>query len=200
MSQTPAPLEAEQPPVTVTGAGLLFDAGASLDGTAPRTGPSVPKRAPAPRPTSKPEEVKIAATMLSGNSQEIVADAVKSVIDWVDWLLLIDTGITDDTAKIVEELAGEKFRYVPFEWCNDFALARNTSLEEAASLGATWALTVDTDERMLFPGFEPLEQLRRYVAEHSKIIGWLGSEHGGNYAKERLIRVPTHLCWRGRTH
>ena len=40
----------------------------------------------------------IVATMLSGNSEAIVGDAVRGVVDWVDLFLLIDTGITDDTA------------------------------------------------------------------------------------------------------
>ena len=43
-------------------------------------------------------KMPIVATMLSGNSEPLVADAVRSVIEWVDMFLLIDTGITDHTA------------------------------------------------------------------------------------------------------
>lgn len=153
-----------------------------------------------PDPTNPTATEKIIATMLCGNNQEIVADAVRSVIDWVDEFLLIDTGITDDSAKIVQELAGEKFRQTRFTWCNDFALARNTSLREAAERGATWALTVDTDERVTIRDFTSLEELRQYMRSEPKVLTWMVTARGGGYSKERLIRVPTHLEWKGRTH
>lgn len=43
----------------------------------------------------------IDATMISGNSESMVRDAVMSVIDYVDQVVLIDTGISDATEQIV---------------------------------------------------------------------------------------------------
>lgn len=147
-----------------------------------------------------PMSEKIIATILCGNNEEIVGDAVRSVIDWVDEILLIDTGITDSSVEIVKELAGEKLFHTKFQWCNDFALARNTSLKVAAARGATWALTIDTDERLTMRDFASLEELRRHLRAEPEVISWLVMSRTGGYSKERLIRVPTHLEWRGRTH
>ncbi len=147
-----------------------------------------------------PVTEKIVATILSGNNEGIVADAVRSVIDWVDEILLIDTGITDGTVGLVKELAGEKFRQTQFIWCNDFALARNTALEKAAARGATWALTIDTDERLVVDGFRMPDELRSLLAGEQQVLAWLVADRNGGYAKERLIRVPTKLQWKGRTH
>jgi len=144
--------------------------------------------------------VQIVATMLSGNSETIVAEAVRSVIAWVDLFLLIDTGIADKTLQIVRQLAGPKFRCDCFSWCSDFARARNFALERAAAHGARWALTVDTDERLLFAGIKSLEDLRARLEADPEVLVWLVSFAGGYYAKERIIRVPSQLSWQGRTH
>ncbi|MEX2173731.1 MAG: glycosyltransferase [Pirellulaceae bacterium] len=142
----------------------------------------------------------IAATILSGNSAGIVSDAVLSIVDWVDFVLLIDTGITDDTCRIVEQVAGEKFRTVRYPWQNDFAAARNFALQAAAEAGATWALTLDTDERLSLPGYEGLQGLREKLNSHRCVVAWLVPYRKTGYAKERFVRLPTHLTWRGRTH
>lgn len=42
---------------------------------------------------------KLVASMLSGNSEELVTDAIESVLHWIDELLLIDTGISDATIE-----------------------------------------------------------------------------------------------------
>ncbi|HUG67816.1 MAG TPA: FkbM family methyltransferase [Pirellulaceae bacterium] len=143
---------------------------------------------------------KIVATMLCGNSRDLVADAVRSVVDRVDELLLIDTGITDDTARIVGEICGPKFAQVSFPWRDDLSAARNVALQLAADRGATWALTIDTDERMVFNGINSSQQLRARLNAEPEVETWFVSARGGSYAKERIIHVPTSLQWRGRTH
>ncbi len=143
---------------------------------------------------------RIAATILSGNSAGVAADAVRSIAPWVDLVLLIDTGITDDTRQIVAGIAGDKLRVVSFPWQNDFAAARNFALQAAAEAGAAWALTLDTDERLSITGFAGLEDLREKLDSERGVLAWLVPYEQTGYAKERFIRVPTRLAWRGKTH
>jgi tetratricopeptide (TPR) repeat protein len=146
------------------------------------------------------ESLPIIATMLCGNNEAIVADAVRSVIAWVDTFLLIDTGIGDRSLEIVRDLTGTKLWVEKFEWRNDFAKARNFALELAGSRGAAWALTIDTDERIDLGALDGREAIRTKLASDPKVFAWLVSAKDGSYAKERFIRVPSHLEWRGRTH
>ncbi|MCA9164635.1 MAG: tetratricopeptide repeat protein [Planctomycetales bacterium] len=143
---------------------------------------------------------KIVATMLSGNAEALAAEAVRSAIAIVDELLLIDTGISDSTCEIVREVAREKFRLATFAWRNDFSAARNTALALAARQGATWALTLDTDERLELSPAMTADALRRMLMDRPSVNAWMVTARDGSYAKERLIRVPTRLEWRGRTH
>jgi len=142
----------------------------------------------------------IIATMLSGNAAGIVRDAAASVAEWIDLLLLLDTGITDDTESIVRDVVGPRLRVERIGWRNDFAWARNTALERAAALGGDWALTIDTDERLAWPGFASIADLRTKLASDSETLTWMVADRAGTYRKERFVRLPSPLVWRERTH
>ncbi|MEX2173569.1 MAG: glycosyltransferase [Pirellulaceae bacterium] len=129
------------------------------------------------------------ATILAGNCEALIGDAIRSARQWVDAVLLVDTGITDGTRRIAEELAGERLIVEPFAWRNDFAAARNFALGAAARHGARWALTLDTDERLEFSGIASREELRARLEADPRVRAWLVSVRDGSYSKERFIRV-----------
>ena len=138
----------------------------------------------------------IVATTLTGSNADIIGDALASVADQVDRCLVIDTGARDDTIEVARRVAGEKLLLREFPWKNDFSAARNFSLDAAAEAGAGWAITVDTDERMIFdPGFS----LREALAS-SKAGVLLVSQEDLSYAKERIVRLPATVRWAGPTH
>ncbi|HBJ37081.1 MAG TPA: hypothetical protein DDZ51_20485 [Planctomycetaceae bacterium] len=145
------------------------------------------------------DQVRIAATMISGNSESMVKDAIETVIDYVDEVVLIDTGISDATERLISEVAGDRLRVTKRVWDNDFAGMRNAALIEAQASGCNWSLTIDTDERVNWGGCGP-DQLRRRLLESEKAKTFMVAAQDGSYAKERLIRVPTSLHWAGRTH
>lgn len=67
--------------------------------------------------------------------------ALKPILDNVDSeLIIIDTGSTDNTVEIAKKHT-DKVYY--FEWCKDFAKARNESLKYAKG---EWFLFIDADE------------------------------------------------------
>lgn len=55
-------------------------------------------------------------------------------------LILVDTGCDEETRKILEEYTDI---IIPFEWCDDFAKARNVGLERATG---KWFMYLDDDE------------------------------------------------------
>ena len=141
--------------------------------------------------------MRIVATMLAGNTESIAADAVASVIDFVDEFCLIDTGITDNTTGVVRDVAGDKLHVESYAWTNDFSAARNAALACALKREADWALFVDTDERFAFPGYKSRDELNQAL-DGANI--WLVQQHNGAYAQERFIRLPTNAFWKGRVH
>ena len=131
----------------------------------------------------------VVATLLSANSELVIREAIDSAGGLVDRELLIDTGITDRTREVAEERLGERLVVETFAWCGDFARARNFALEAAARCGAEWAMTLDTDERMEFPGIASREELVAALESDPRVRVWLVMEKGGRYAKERFVRV-----------
>ncbi len=139
--------------------------------------------------------VKIASTTLTGNNADIIGDALASVVDWVDMCLVIDTGLSDDSLKIAQQVAGSKLVERRFEWTQDFSAARNFALDAAHAIGADWAVTLDTDERIEPNG----EDLRAAMAQATEGVLML-SDAGHTYAKERCFRLPARERFEGPTH
>jgi glycosyltransferase involved in cell wall biosynthesis len=139
--------------------------------------------------------VKLVSTTLTGNNEDIIGDALRSVVEWVDLCLVIDTGVTDRSLEVAREIAGSKLVVQKFPWVNDFAKARNFALMSAHALGADWAIAVDTDE-----GIHPNgEDLRKTLGSLTAGL-LLMPDKGRNYTKERAIRVPTTSRYVGPTH
>jgi len=69
-----------------------------------------------------------------------------SVVPWVDEMLVLDTGSSDDTVAVARR-AGARVEH--FTWCDDFAAARNAAL---AAAGADWHLVLDADEWLIDGG------------------------------------------------
>jgi len=139
--------------------------------------------------------VKIVSTTLTGNSAPIIEDALRSVVAWVDVCLVIDTGVTDETLTLARAVAGEKLVVRSFPWQNDFSAARNFALDAAHELGADWAVTVDTDERIELRG----DDLRATLAGMSEGVLFLFDEER-TYKKERCFRLPMPERFSGPTH
>jgi len=136
------------------------------------------------------------STTLTGSNADTIGDALASVVGQVDRCIVIDTGARDQTLEVARHIAGEKLLVREFPWRNDFAAARNFALHAAEVAGARWAVTVDTDERLIFDaGFDLKQELTR---TKSRVL--LVSYANGTYAKERVIRLPAKVRWRGPTH
>ena len=72
---------------------------------------------------------------------DMCLSAIKPILDNVDSELIIaDTGSTDRTVEIAKKYTDNVFY---FEWINDFAAARNSTLERAKG---EWYLYIDADE------------------------------------------------------
>jgi Glycosyl transferase family 2 len=101
---------------------------------------------------------RIALVMIVRNESRCLARCLSSVQPWVDQLIVLDTGSTDDTVAIAQAhgaLVGH------FTWVDDFSAARNAAL---ALSDADWNLVLDADETLVAGG-EELARLRTQVPD-----------------------------------
>ena len=87
----------------------------------------------------------IAATLIVRNEARCLARCLTSVAPFVDRMVVIDTGSTDDTVAIARA-AGAEVHHLP--WPDDFAEARNHLL---ACADADWNLMLDAGRRIGLP-------------------------------------------------
>lgn len=136
----------------------------------------------------------IVSVTISNNRETEIADAIRSVVDHVDRVLLIDMGIGDQTIEKAREVAGKKLETTKHDWI-DFSTARNVGIKEAIKLGAEWIVIVDTDERLHLRGID----LRTELAKAKSDILSFESDDG-HYPKDKILRATSSARFVGPTH
>lgn len=92
--------------------------------------------------------------MIVKNEEWILGRTLPNLVKHLDEVIVVDTGSTDRTVAIAEELGAKVFH---FSWINDFSAARNESLKHATG---DWILIIDADEYLKE---EDLIALRRFL-------------------------------------
>jgi glycosyltransferase involved in cell wall biosynthesis len=78
--------------------------------------------------------------MIVKNEGKNLKSCLSKIVDFVDEIIIVDTGSTDNTKSIAAEFTDKIY---DFEWCNDFSKARNFSISKASK---DWILVLDADE------------------------------------------------------
>ena len=78
--------------------------------------------------------------MIVRDSARTLPACLESIRPWVDEMVIVDTGSSDETPRIAAGLGARLFR---FPWCDDFSAARNASLEPACG---EWIFWMDSDD------------------------------------------------------
>ena len=88
-------------------------------------------------PSIRPQ---LALVVIARNEARCIARCLNSARAWVDKIVVLDTGSSDDTMAIAQACGAEVHQAV---WTDDFSAARNTAL---ALADADWHLVLDADE------------------------------------------------------
>ncbi len=136
----------------------------------------------------------IVSVTITDNREDEIVGAVLSVVDHVDRVLVVDTGVTDETLQRAKRIAGDKFESVAHDWV-DFSTARNAGISAAAALGAEWVVIVDSDERLHLGAVDLRAALERVEAD---VV--LVESADGHYPKEKILRASSGARYLGPTH
>ncbi|MDL2358253.1 MAG: glycosyltransferase [Pseudomonadota bacterium] len=83
---------------------------------------------------------RLALIMIVRNEARCIARCLRSASPLVEQMIVVDTGSTDETVRIAEQL-GAQVHHVA--WTDDFSAARNAALDYSS---AQWNLVLDADE------------------------------------------------------
>lgn len=87
--------------------------------------------------------VKLSQCMIVKNEENNIERALTWAKGIVSEQIVVDTGSTDRTVEIAEEMGAKVYH---FDWINDFAAAKNYAIEQASG---DWILFLDADEYVL---------------------------------------------------
>lgn len=91
--------------------------------------------------------------MIVKNESQTLPQCLDSVKAYVDEIIIVDTGSVDGTPEVATQY-GAKVSY--FQWCDDFAAARNYSISQASG---DWILVLDADEELIVESEDFLYQI-----------------------------------------
>jgi glycosyltransferase involved in cell wall biosynthesis len=113
------------------------------------------------------------------NEEKNLPRCLESVKAIADELIILDTGSTDKTPEIARSFGAKVYS---FDWCDDFAAARNAAL---AYVTGDWVLVLDADER-IEPEIIPL--LKQAIAVYSHLlINLMRQEIGASQSPYSLV-------------
>lgn len=141
----------------------------------------------------------ISACMIVKNEEKLLPQCLKSIKDYVDEIVIVDTGSTDNTVSIAESF-GARIYHHPWEY--NFSKHRNQSFSYARG---DWILVIDADEELL-PGSG--EELREAVLAGNEsdaiaVVVECAFDQGEARAQNnsiRIFRTRRGIQYEGRVH
>jgi len=132
---------------------------------------------------------------------------VESVVAAVDEVVIVDTGSTDGTPALAQELEAAfpavAFQRLEYPWHDDFSAARNVSLRAATG---EWILVLDADERLDAANLQRLQALRNALGRDGvmaytvRVPGYVTFGQRRDLTLCRLFRNTPRIYYTGRVH
>ena len=95
-----------------------------------------------------PTKPILSLCMIVKNEKENLPRCLASVKPYVNEMIVVDTGSDDGTPEIAANYGA---KVSSFEWCDDFAAARNYAISQASG---NWILVLDADEELIVTSAE----------------------------------------------
>lgn len=145
--------------------------------------------------------MEISLCMIVKDEEEVIERCIKSVIEVVDEIIIVDTGSVDSTISIAEKLGAKVYN---FEWENDFSKARNYSFSKATKDYILW---LDADDVLEESSLEEFKKIKNELNENidSVMMNYIINVNEENIPiytirRNRLVKKVNNFKWKGMVH
>jgi tetratricopeptide (TPR) repeat protein len=143
----------------------------------------------------------LSVCMIVKNEEDFLENCLKSVVDHVDEIVIVDTGSTDQTVKIAK---GFNARIYHHPWQDNFSLHRNQSISYAKG---RWIFIIDADEEYRASSQRNLREEIALADKHGIEALSLRVENSCNGGREtacldsiRIFRANGRIRYEGIVH
>ncbi|MDD4187778.1 MAG: glycosyltransferase family 2 protein [Bacilli bacterium] len=139
--------------------------------------------------------------MIVKDEEDNISKCLKSCYKLFDEIIIVDTGSTDKTKKIVKKYTNIIYN---FKWVDDFSAARNYAFSFATMDYIMW---LDTDDILKEEDYQKLKKLKQTMNNEYDIIMLkynIAFDESGmqtfSYYRERLLKRSKNYKWNDRVH
>lgn len=141
-------------------------------------------------------ERTISLALIVKDEAELLERCIQSFHGAYDELIICDTGSKDNTVAIAEKLGA---KVIHFNWCEDFAAARQAAFDHCTS---DWIMWCDADDVLAAGHAEKIRHIARVTTVDINRFRW--EVRGYSIFRERLVKKgsgrwtrPIHEAYRG---
>lgn len=141
---------------------------------------------------------KISLCMIVKNEEKVLARCLSSAKSFVDEIVIVDTGSTDKTVQIATDFGCRVF---DFEWCDNFAKARNFAFSKAKFEYIMW---LDADDVVPKATANFLKKSKNnFVADCYMLkynVAFCDDKPTFCFFRERIVKNCKQAVWQGCVH
>lgn len=145
--------------------------------------------------------ITLSLCMIVKNESDVLGRCLSCTKDIADEIIIVDTGSTDNTKEIAQGFTDKVY---DFEWCDDFAAARNFSFSKASMEYTMW---LDADDVIDEKNRALLLKLKNELSPSTDMVFLkydVAFDPQGrptlSYYRERIFRTALHYRFIGEIH
>jgi tetratricopeptide (TPR) repeat protein len=138
--------------------------------------------------------LRVSAAMIVRDEAQYLDGCLRSIVDEIDEIIVVDTGSIDATKEIARRYTSYVFDYA---WAGDFAAARNYAIERASG---DWILYIDADERLVVPRHGSLRSCVQRRDMVALSVNFRPRVNFTPYQEKRLFRRDPRIRFHGKIH
>ena len=142
----------------------------------------------------------LSVCLIVRDEKETIARVLECAKKFADEIIVVDTGSTDGTKEIAKSYTEKVFN---FEWCDDFAKARNFSFSKATCDYQMW---LDADDIISEENIQKILTLKTSGIDFDVCMCKYAQnfDENGNphflFNRERILKRSKNFTWSGRVH
>ena len=151
-------------------------------------------------PVERPRSPQVSLTMIVRDEEKNLGECLEGAVEIVDEMIIVDTGSSDSTREIARHFGASVIEY---QWCDDFAAARNVALDHATG---EWVFVLDADDRILDRDQALLRALFERLPDDDRAfcfrrVSLAADGHVGSEIEQALLfRRADDVRWQYRVH